>query len=172
MSYRCSVCGESHDDLPDIGLDKPDDWWRVPEDERERRIELTEDTCVIDDDCYIRGVIEIPIHDHPEHFGFGVWVSQKRANFDAYLDNSDSDEIGPFFGWLCTEITYYKEATLHLKTMAHFRGGGLRPSIEVEAMDHPLAIAQQGGMTLHQAWEIVDFYLGNERDTENPDVEN
>ena len=33
MSLRCSVCGNSHEGLPHIGVDKPDLWWDVPEDE-------------------------------------------------------------------------------------------------------------------------------------------
>jgi hypothetical protein len=160
MSYRCSTCGSVHEDLPDIGMDKPDQWWGVPEEERGRRIELTSDTCIIDDeDFFIRGVIEIPVHDYPERFGLGVWVSQKRENFYTYLDNYDSSEIGPFFGWLCTDIAYYEEETLLLKTMAHFRGKGLRPSIELEPTDHPLAIDQHHGITLEKAWKMVHYYM-------------
>lgn len=161
MRYRCSVCGESHEDLPDVGTDRPDYWWGVPEEERGRRIRLTADTCVIDDeDFFIRGVIEIPVHGYGRNFGFGVWVSQKRENFFTYLENPDSAEIGPFFGWLSTRISYYGEDTLSLKTMAHFRGGGLRPSIELEPTDHPLAVDQRDGITLAKAWEIVHFYSG------------
>ena len=166
MSYRCSVCGESHEDLPDIGMDKPDHWWDVPEEDRSERIFLTPDTCVIDDeDFFIRGVIEIPIRDYPHAFGFGVWVSQKRENFAKYLENFDSAEIGPFFGWLSTRIAFYEEDTLLLKTMAHFRGEGLRPRIDLEPTEHPLAVAQREGITLDKAWEIVHFYMGlNARD--------
>ena len=160
MSYRCSVCGASHDDLPDIGMEKPDMWWGIPEGERDRRIEFTPDTCIIDDeDFFIRGVLEIPIHDYPSSFGFGVWVSQKRENFLTYLDNFDSSEIGPFFGWLCNRIAFYEEDTLFLKTMAHFRGEGLRPDIALEQTDHPFAIDQHNGITLDRAWEIVHFYM-------------
>lgn len=158
MSYRCSTCGEIHDDLPDIGADKPDPWWSIPEKERAKRIQLTPDTCIIDDDYFIRGVIEIPILHTSERFGWGVWVSQKKENFQTYLDNWDSGEIGPFFGWLCTRIAYYPEDTFLLKTMAHFRGNGLRPSIELEPTDHPLAVDQRQGISLDKAWEIVHFY--------------
>src|SRR2546421_9088921 len=113
MSYRCSTCGRIHDDLPHIGMDKPDHWWDVPEGERAERVEITSDTCIIDnEDFFIRGVIEIPVRDYPPGFGFGVWVSQKRENFFKYLENFDSAEIGPFFGWLCTRIAFYKEDTL------------------------------------------------------------
>lgn len=169
MSYRCSVCGEAHDGLPDITQDKPDQWWGVPEEERNRRILLNSDICVIDDeDFFIRGVIEIPIHDYPECFGFGVWVSQKRENFLAYMENFDSSEIGPFFGWLCNEIAYYDESTLFLKTTAHFRDDGMRPRIELELTDHPLAIDQRDGITLDRAWEIVHYYINS---SEPPETE-
>ena len=63
MSYRCTVCGELHDDLPDVGSDRPDGLVGHTSRGTLRRVELTADTCVIDDeDYYIRGVIEIPIH--------------------------------------------------------------------------------------------------------------
>jgi hypothetical protein len=48
LSFRCSTCGELHDEIPHLGSDRPDRWWAVPEDERDRRIELTSDTCIID----------------------------------------------------------------------------------------------------------------------------
>ena len=160
MIYKCSTCGETHDDLPDIGHDKPYYWFTVPLEERSIRTELTEDTCIIDDeDYFIRGVLHIPIHDYERSFGFGVWVSQKKENFYTYLDNPDSDQIGPFFGWLSTEIPYYEESSLSLKTMAHFVGNKERPRIEVELTDHPLAIDQDKGITLAKAWEIVHFHM-------------
>ena len=86
MAYRCTTCGELHNDLPDIGSDRPDQWWGIPEEQREERIKLTSDTCIIDDDYFIRGVIEIPILNSSERFGFGVWISQKKENFETYLN--------------------------------------------------------------------------------------
>ena len=159
MSYRCHTCGELHTDLPHVGLDKPDYYWTVPEGERAARTEVTSDTCIIDDqDFFVRGVIEIPVHDYSEVFGFGAWVSLKRENFHSYLKNFDSSDIGPFFGWLSTSISFYKQETLLLKTMAHFRGAGLRPSLELEPSDHPMSIDQRTGITLEKAWEIVHFF--------------
>ena len=161
MRYSCSVCGGIHDDIPHLGSDRPDMWWGIPEPERDRRIKLTSDTCIIDkEEFFIRGVIEIPVHDVPEPFGFGVWVSQKRENFHKYLEFPDTDRIGPFFGWLCTRIDYYPAETRFLKTMAYFRCGNLRPSILVEPTDHPLAVDQREGITLDKAWEIVHHYQG------------
>ena len=160
MSYQCSTCGEIHEGLPDIGADKPDMWWAIPEEERDQRINLTSDTCIIDDQSYfIRGVIEIPILNSADSFGFGVWVSQKKENFFTYLEKYDSAEIGPFFGWLCTRLGCYEQDTISLKTMAHFQGSGQRPRIVLEPTEHPLAVDQHQGITLNRAWEIVHYYL-------------
>jgi hypothetical protein len=159
MSFRCVTCGQEHGDLPDLGAQYPDMWYGMSEEERATRLKLTSDTCIFDDESYlIRGVLEIPLTDEPEVFGFGVWVSQKKENFEKYLANFESAEIGPFFGWLCTSIRYYEGGTLHLKTMAHFQGGTLRPKIVVEPTDHPLAVDQREGISLAKAWEIVHFY--------------
>jgi hypothetical protein len=117
------------------------------------------DTCILDGESFfIRGVIEIPILGSSDRFGIGVWVSQKQENFRRYVENFNSDEIGPFFGWLSNEITFYQPSTLTLKTMAHFRGGDLRPSIVVEPTEHPLAMDQHHGIRLDRAWQIVHHY--------------
>jgi hypothetical protein len=74
------------------------------------------------------------------------------------LSAPGSADIGPFFGWLCTRIAFYQQDTLLLKTFAHFRGGGLRPFIELEPTDHPLAVDQKNGIPLEKAWQIVHFF--------------
>jgi hypothetical protein len=45
--------------------------------------------------------------------------------------------------------------TLNLKTMAHLRDNGIRPYIEVEPTEHPLAVDQHQGITLDRALELV-----------------
>jgi len=158
MPYRGVTCGEVHEDLPDLVADRPD--VDIPAEEWELRVQLTSDTCIVDDKSFcIRGIIEIPIHDYSRPFGFDVWVSQKRENFYQYLDNFESEKVGPFFGWLCTRLSYYPIDTLHLKTTVHFRGKGLRPFIELEPTDHPLSLDQRNGISLEKALEIVHHSL-------------
>lgn len=156
--YHCKTCGQTHDDLPDIGGDKPDPWFGL-NDKEKAKAQLTSDTCIIEDDYFVRGVIQIPLHDYHRPFGFGVWVSLKKENFNKYLAHFDSNKIGPFFGWLCTRIAYFEDDTYLLKTQVHFQSGNQRPHIELEPTDHPLAVAQREGMSLEQAWEIVHFYM-------------
>jgi hypothetical protein len=158
MSFTCPICRETHDGLPHIGSDAPHQWEeRLRQDSQSM---LTEDLCIIEGrDYFVRGVIEIPVHDYEHEFGWGVWVTHKQENFEIYRAHFDSAEIGPFFGWLSTEIDYYTESTLNLKTMAHYRGGGLRPWIELEPGDHPLSRQQQEGISLREAWDIAHRYM-------------
>ena len=157
MNYVCSICGETHSDLPHIGTKAPYYWTDALVGDPDSL--LTEDLCIIEGrDYFVRGVIEVPVHDHEPGFGWGVWVSHKRENFEAYRSNFDARKIGPFFGWLSTAIAYYAEPTLNLKSMAHYRGDRLRPAIVLDESDHPLCRHQREGISLEEAWRMVHHY--------------
>jgi hypothetical protein len=160
MGYRCACCGDVHDDLPDMGLEAPDPYLAVPEEERAVRATFTPDRCTVRDadgeHYFIRGVILIPVHDRETPFGLGAWVSQSRANYERYERDEAS---GTTFGWLVNHIAHYPVSTFLLKTQVHFRVGDQRPTIELEPSDHPLAVEQRGGITLTRAWEIVHRYM-------------
>ena len=154
---KCSVCGEEHGELPHIGSLTPFHW-RDELDGVEGSL-LTEDLCIVDsEDYFIRGVLEIPIIDSDDYFGWGVWVSLKKENFETYREHYDTDSIGPFFGWLATEIDFFHDQTLNLPTTVEFVGGGDRPSIFVNECDHELRSDQRSGITLEHAWRIVHHY--------------
>ncbi len=160
MTFRCATCSEEHDGLPDLGLEAPDPYLEVPEEERAARTVLTADRCTVRGDdgehFFIRGVIVIPVLGEAEPFGIGAWVSQSPANFERYARDA---EMEPTFGWLVSRLPHYEETTFLLKTRVHFRAGGLRPTIELEPTDHPLAIEQRTGITLARAWDIVHRYM-------------
>ena len=51
---------------------------------------LTTDLCIIEGrDFFVRGVIEIPVFDYEFEFGWGVWVSHKKENFEMIVKISD-----------------------------------------------------------------------------------
>jgi hypothetical protein len=62
--------------------------------------------------------------------------------------------VGPFFGWLkpCLETT-------GLKTRVDLRDHGLRPWIELEPTDHPLALAQRNGIVVDRVAEIYAIMM-------------
>jgi hypothetical protein len=160
MAFRCAICGQKHEGLPDLGMNAPDPYLDVPEDERAERTTFTPDRCTVRDSdgehYFVRGVILIPIQGREESLGLGVWVSQSRANYERYERN---EEMAPTFGWLVNRIAHYDESTFLLRARVHFRGGDERPTIELEPTDHPLSVEQRNGITLERAWEIVHHYM-------------
>ena len=46
--------------------------------------------------------------------------------------------------------------TLNLKTMVYLRNDGVRPSIELEPTDHPLAVEQREGISMTRVAEIYE----------------
>jgi len=97
-----------------------------------------------------RGLVEIPVLDGDGPFAWGAWVSLSKVIFDRatslWHDSNRVDEPA-YFGWFCNSIPGDPE-TLHSKTAVHSREVGLRPLIELEATDHPLAVEQRSGITV------------------------
>lgn len=160
MQYTCAACGLVHDGIPSYGADRPDPYWDVPVNKREEDVFLTSDSCVIANRFFfMRGCLDIPIIGTNDSFNWGVWISLKEENFliwQEHYNKAKRSHVGPFFGWLCTQIPGYTE-TLHLKTMAHLRDNGIRPYIELEQTEHPLAIEQRNGITVNRVQEILQL---------------
>jgi hypothetical protein len=90
-----------------------------------------------------------------------VWTSLSRQNFRRLLDHWDDSEREkepPYFGWLCTLLPTYPD-TLNLKTHVHTRTIGLRPFVELEPTDHPLAIEQSKGISTERVAAIAEAVL-------------
>ena len=154
MAFRCATCDKWHDALPVFGADRPDPCYDVPEERRSSDVFLTSDTCVVADKFFfVRGCVDIPIVDAEEMLSFGVWVSLEESNFFAFQDCLDEDNrshIGPFFGWLCTDIACY-ELSPEVKTIVHLRDHGLRPQVEIDPSDCLVGRDQAEGITLETA---------------------
>ena len=159
FTFTCSVCGDIHIGVPDLGFDAP---WYYHQLSAEQKIDmgdLTSDTCVISGkDFFIRGCLELPVIGHPEPFAYGVWVSLSQANYERYValfESTARHNESPYFGWLCNNLPDYP-ATLSLKTHVHLRPYPLRPRIELEATDHPLAREQRNGISTGRLREILE----------------
>ena len=144
--FRCRSCGEVHNGMPAFGAAAPLSYYAVPETERAARCALGADDCVIDRVFFfVRGGLEIPVRGEEEPLVWGVWVSLSEPNFLAWLnvfDEAHRSHVGPFFGWLNAWLKPYPE-TVNLKTRVHLRDQGLRPRMELEPTDHPLALEQR-----------------------------
>ncbi len=134
FKFRCDSCSEIHEGVPGYGWRRPNDYFSIPEAEREKRIEFTDDTCVIDKEFfYVRCNLEISVIDASESLSFGVWISVNKASFDRYLETWNTE---------------------NLKVHAYIQGPGLRPAIELEPTDHPLAVQQRQGIFMDALKEI------------------
>jgi hypothetical protein len=125
VGYRCSCCGEWHEELPfAFHVPKPAAW--LPEHEAD------------------------------------VWTSLSRDNFARTLDIWDREgreAEPPMFGWLTVVLPTYEPSTLNLKTMVHTQPLGLRPLVELEPTEHPLAVEQREGITLARVQAIAERLL-------------
>lgn len=162
--FYCSCCGQWHDELPlDIGYEMPDLVYSIAEADRSERVEQNADFCVVDNQYYfVRGIIELPICETDETFCWGVWVSLSERNFKqmiSLVDTTGRESEPPYFGWLCNRIPYYVESTEMLKTRVHTQPVGMRPQIELEPTNHPLAIEQREGITMVRVQTIIEQAL-------------
>ncbi len=159
--FQCSACDEWHEGIPDLGFDAPHQYASLSAEQRTTIASKTDDLCTIEDDYFVRGVIELPIVGHDDTFGLGAWVSLSKANFARYVElfrAAEPSADGPYFGWLCNSISGYPD-TLFLKTNVHLRPHPKRPLIELEPTDHPLAIHQRKGISLAEVQAIVELAL-------------
>ena len=158
FSYVCSCCGQRHEMPFAFGFDKPWHWSSALDSDPTSR--LTPDLCMIERrDYFVRGVLRIPIIAGPEpSFDWGVWASLSPANFKRTVELLDSplgEKEPPYFGWLCSELAPFYPSTLGLKTHVQTQAIGLRPLIELEPTDHPLAVEQREGITFERVKEIA-----------------
>ena len=151
MAWSCRLCGVEHDDLPTcFGIEAP---WRalVPEADFSRRVELTNDQCVVDEQTFfVRGHVEIPIHGHDEPLAFAVWSSLSQ---DSFVDMTtrwnapDRANDAPYFGWLSSPIWIYPD-TINLPLSVQSRPPGLTPLFLIKDEQHALAIDQREGISI------------------------
>jgi hypothetical protein len=159
QSWTCSVCGRIHDEIPtSYGFKAPWPWYTLSASERQANRLLTADYCTIGDaDFFVRGCLEIPVLGQEESLIWGIWVSLSQPNFERYLQLRDQPEAvhePPYFGWLSSRIQVYPD-TLLLKARVHNRQIRLRPFVELEPTDHPLAVEQRSGITVGRLSEIA-----------------
>ena len=148
----CTACGKMHSELDmAIGYRRPAEVFAIPENERARRVKINDDLCSIDDVLFfIRAVLELPVKDGKEPFGWGVWVLVNEEDFHHYIALWDAQGVEaepPFLASLANELPPYPGSAM-LPVLVHLRSGGQRPLVEVESTDHPLGIDQRQGITL------------------------
>lgn len=141
----------------------PGAWNAIPESERSTRALLSDEQCEIDEKFFfVKGLIEIPVHGIDETFTWGVWVSLSRANYERACDlwsQPGRESEPPYFAWLSSELAPLYPSTLNLKTNLHTRPVGVRPVVQLEPSDHPLAREQREGISRRRLEELWTYLL-------------
>ncbi|RVW09551.1 DUF2199 domain-containing protein [Prescottella agglutinans] len=162
LGFLCSHCGQEHDGLPfSYGYLAPV-YWSEGLDGASGNV-LGDEQCVIGrEHFFVRARLILPLADAVEDFEWGVWVSLSQTNFARMTELWTSPERiqePPYFGWLSTELPTYEPTTLNLKTKVHSQAVGVRPTVELEPTDHPLAVEQRTGITLGRVQAIAELLL-------------
>ena len=161
--WFCRSCGDHHSGIFDLVCSKPEAWPGSEEQSSNSLAAtsshfLSEDFCVLNGEHYfVRSVLELPILGSDNgRFGYGVWATLSKRNFDIYwaaFDDGDMAVLGPWFGWFSNRLPGYPETNL-LKCQVRPQNGRQRPLVELEPTQHPLAIEQRDGVTFDRLLEI------------------
>lgn len=122
---------------------------------------LSEDFCVVDGEhFFVRCAFRLPVHGLTETFGFGIWSTLSRANFDIYLnafDNGTYANMGPWTGWFSNRLELFED-TLNQGCWVQPRLGRQRPLVTLANEEHELARAQEDGITPDRLLELYAAY--------------
>ena len=157
--FVCRTCGQSHEGVPpSFAADFPDMFANMSEPDREARAVVSSDQCIVDERFFfIRGCLEIPVHGNSEPFVWGLWALVKEEVFDeisaSWEEQGRETRRGPFKARLANSLSVYPE-TLNLKLRMVIQPVGTRPLFILEEDQHPLATAQQDGISRVDAMEL------------------
>jgi hypothetical protein len=160
-SFVCATCGERHTG-PALS-------WSVggPYPDRPRRKRLVRPPEVGTEDQlwvafagrtrpFLRAQLLLPVADGPHDFAYVVWVEVTRAQMRRakrlWTDPRREGEA-PWPVVVATRVPGYP-ATDGLPATLRQRARGLRPTVELDEGDHPLAVEQRTGITMGRVAEI------------------
>ena len=164
MSFRfsCKCCGEVHEGVPTFGSDMPAIVSWISPSERDRRVDLGTDDCVVDGERFlVRGCLEIPVEGEADPFVWGVWADISQRDFETWVEAFHLEKrshIGPFAGYLGSALPCYPDTFNH-HVLVHLRDKGTRPYIEVCQSGHPLHVEQCKGITQQRLVEIYETVM-------------
>ncbi len=159
--FKCSTCGETHNELPALGFITPYYYDTLNENDKEEIAEISSDFCVIkyedQTDRFIRTTLTMQINDACEDLDYGIWVSLSEKSFNEYkAEFKDNIEGKTYFGIISSEIPDYEESTLGLHVNVNTRSGGIRPEIIPHQNVHELISDWDNGISIIDAEKRIN----------------
>lgn len=142
-----------------LGPAAPQPYDEIPPEKREQRAVLGAEQCEIDGErFFVRGRLQIPVHDSQEPFQWLVWVALRASDYIRTCDLWETvgrESERPFYAVLANDLEPFYPSALNLKARLHTQLIGERPLIVLEPSAHPLAIEQHDGITLERVRQIA-----------------
>ncbi len=159
FGFYCASCGLYHRELPlAYASDGPENYFQIPEKERERRSDITQDTYVLDEKLFfIKGQVKISVSDINDDFTWNVWIKISEEDFireqEQWLDENRFLSQ-PYNGILDTQLDCYPN-TIGIKVKLTTQKVGIIPLVELEESDHPLFLEQESGINNKRIMEFA-----------------
>jgi len=154
IRFRCAGSGRIETGLPEVSYEQPEPCALLGPREIERRVLQTTDFAILDGRRYfVRAALLAPIIGYAEHFRWAVWVEVSWTAFKSYFEayeDEDNSNLPPFSGRLVSRLDGFSR-TMGLAGTAHPRALSERPHFILKSRTHPLALAQNLGITPQQA---------------------
>jgi hypothetical protein len=160
---RCSTCGDEHDlDQIEPSFRRPDAYFAVPPEERQRRVNDSDEACLIASAdgqhlaCFIRAILKVPITDERKAIGWGLWVEvddQAYWRVASVWDDPNQSAEPPFACTVANDIPGYP-STRGLPGVIQLTSPRLRPSLTpTPDSAHPFAVETRTGVRFERALE-------------------
>ena len=152
--FRCAHCDKVHTGLPDICFPVPDCMRTLPEVDFAERCLVNDDICILDGHRYfIYCILEVPVQDHPDRFGWGVWCEVNWVPFKRYWEvvNGSTHVHPPSTAGRVANNLSHLPSTKGLKCDITFRRDDMRPQITLPPSKHDMYRIQQNGLSVKQA---------------------
>jgi len=178
IKFKCSCCGEIHEEWPALTYISPDNYNCLSENDKKKIGYLDNDFCIIKHNDqinrFIRCTLTQKVNDNCQDLDYGLWVSLSEKSFLDYEKNfkKETEENG-YFGWLCNDIIDYDfSESIPMDVLT--RKNGERPRlIPHKDFDHPFVKDYYNGISKEEAEKRILNMLKivSENEPENEDVE-
>ncbi len=161
--YACNECGAHHDGLP---MSYRVEFMSDLHEPASLKFEKSGELCSAGEYRYIRANIELPIVGSPSDiFVYTCWISLSQKSYKRLRGSWElpwRTKQEPAFGWVCCVLPTYEPTTYLLKSLVHTRRLGMRPCVELEPTDHPLAREQREGIGSDRITALYHAFLTHE----------
>lgn len=161
--FVCGCCGQTFEDWPpDVSFVRPDVVWKMDPDQRKDRVWESSDLCALDDNTFfIRGVLYLPLREHDDKWGIGLWAQVSQEDFERYmrLYNEDGVDEAPFEGSIANRMPAFG-GLIGEKVQVRMGNAAQRPSflaVPNEGIStSQIAMVQMNGLDDKDLHKIID----------------